>query len=124
MCAKQSTTLAIHIRQRIGVGLFGSEGFIMQCITGSGMAFFEINGELVQIELAAGETVRVNPDYIAMHDMTVRSSIEMVKGAANIIFGGEGIFLTTLTGTGRVWLQTMPLNNLISQIIARMPKTG
>jgi len=124
MCAQQSITLAIHIRQRLGMGLFGGEGFIMQRITGPGMAFFEIDGELVQVELAAGETMRVNPGHIAMHDMTVNSSIEMVKGAANIIFGGEGLFLATLTGPGRVWLQTMPLNNLISQIIARMPKTG
>jgi uncharacterized protein (AIM24 family) len=106
------------------MGLFGGEGFIMQRITGPGMAFFEIDGELVQVELATGETMRVNPGHIAMHDMTVNSSIEMVKGAANIIFGGEGLFLATLTGPGRVWLQTMPLNNLISQIIARMPKTG
>lgn len=124
MCAQQSVTLQIHMRQRLGVGLFGGEGFIMQRVTGPGMAFFEIDGETVQRELAAGETMRVNPGHIAMFDTTVSSNIEMVKGAANILFGGEGLFLATLTGPGRVWLQTMPLNNLISQVIARMPKSG
>ena len=74
--------------------------------------------------LQAGERLRVDPGHIAMFDATVTHSIERVKGVANVLFGGEGLFLATLTGPGKVWLQTMPLNNLIAKIIARMPKSS
>ncbi len=124
MCGQQSVTMAIHLRQRLGVGLFGGEGFILQRITGPGMAFFEIDGEVVMIELQAGEVMRVGPGHIALFEPTVSCNIEMVKGAANILFGGEGLFLATMTGPGKVWLQTMPLNNLIGKIIAKMPKSN
>jgi uncharacterized protein (TIGR00266 family) len=121
MCAQQSVTLAIHLRQRLGVGLFGGEGFILQRVTGPGMAFFEVDGEAVDIELQANETMRVDPGHIALLEPSINCNIEMVKGVSNILFGGEGLFLATLTGPGKVWLQTMPLNNLISKIIAKIP---
>ncbi len=124
MCGQQGVQLAIHFKQRLGVGLFGGEGFILQKITGPGMAFFEIDGEARELELAAGEVLRVDPGHIAMFDATVSHGIERVKGVSNILFGGEGLFIATLTGPGRVWLQTMPLNNLIGKIIARMPKSS
>jgi uncharacterized protein (TIGR00266 family) len=124
MCGQQTVTMQIHIRQRLGVGLFGGEGFILQRITGPGMAFFEIDGEVIEMELAAGETMRVDPGHIAMFDTTVTSNIEMVKGIANIFLGGEGLFLATLTGPGRVWLQTMPVTKLIDLVVARIPKSG
>lgn len=124
MCGQQSVTMAIHLRQRLGVGLFGGEGFILQRITGPGMAFFEIDGEVVLIELQAGEMMRVDPGHIALFEPSINCNIEMVKGVSNILFGGEGLFLATLTGPGKVWLQTMPLNNLISKIVAKMPKSS
>jgi uncharacterized protein (TIGR00266 family) len=121
MCAQQGVQLAIHFKRRLGAGLFGGEGFILQRVTGPGIAFFEIDGETRQLELGQGETIRVDPGHIALFDASVTHSIEAVKGVTNVLFGGEGLFLATLTGPGRVWLQTMPLNNLISKIAARMP---
>lgn len=124
MCGQQSVSMAIHLRQRLGVGLFGGEGFILQRITGPGMAFFEIDGEVVSIDLQAGETMRVGPGHIALFEPSVTCNIEMVKGAANILFGGEGLFLASMTGPGKIWLQTMPLNNLIAKIVAKIPKSS
>jgi uncharacterized protein (TIGR00266 family) len=124
MVGQQGVQLAIHFKQRLGVGLFGGEGFILQRVTGPGMAFFEVDGEVREMELAAGEVLHVDPGHIAIMDATVTHSIERVKGVKNMLFGGEGLFLATLTGPGRVWLQTMPLNNLIDKIVARMPKTS
>ena len=124
MCAQQGVQVAIHFKQRLGVGLFGGEGFILQRITGPGVVFFEIDGEVREVELAAGEKICVDPGHIAMFDATVTHSIERVKGVTNVLFGGEGLFLATLTGPGKVWLQTMPFSNLMAKIIARMPKSS
>jgi len=124
MCAQSSVQLAMYFHKRLGAGLFGGEGFILQRVTGPGLAFFEVDGEVRELELAAGETMRVDPGHIAMFEETVRHDIEMVKGVSNLIFGGEGLFLATLTGPGKVWLQTMPLNNLVAKIIARIPKSS
>lgn len=124
MCGQQGIQLSIHFKRRLGVGLFGGEGFILQKITGPGIIFFEIDGEVVEMTLAAGERMRVDPGHIAMFEATVTHDIEMVKGVSNVLFGGEGLFLATLTGPGKVWLQTMPLNNLITKIVAAMPKSS
>jgi uncharacterized protein (AIM24 family) len=114
----------VHFKRRLGAGLFGGEGFILQKVTGPGMAFFEVDGETVEIELGAGEKMRVDPGHIAMFEATVAHDIEMVKGVSNVLFGGEGLFLATLTGPGNVWLQTMPLSNLIAKIAAQIPSSG
>ncbi|MBN1121687.1 MAG: TIGR00266 family protein [Anaerolineae bacterium] len=124
MCAQQGVQLAVHFKQRLGAGLFGGEGFILQKVTGPGAAFFEIDGEIREFELSDRETIRIDPGHIAMFEATVRHDIERVKGVANVLFGGEGLFLATLTGPGKVWLQTMPLNNLIAKIASRMPKSS
>jgi uncharacterized protein (AIM24 family) len=121
MCAQQGVQLAVYFKRRLGVGLFGGEGFILQKVTGPGVAFFEIDGEARLLELAQGEKIRVDPGHIALFDASVTHSIEAVKGVSNMIFGGEGLFLATLTGPGRVWLQTMPLSNLIGKIASRLP---
>jgi uncharacterized protein (TIGR00266 family) len=121
MCAQQGVQLAVHFKRRIGAGLFGGEGFILQKVTGPGIAFFEIDGEVRQLDLAQGETIRVDPGHIALFDASVTHSIEAVKGVTNVLFGGEGLFLATLTGPGRVWLQTMPLSNLVGKIASRLP---
>lgn len=124
MCAQKGVELAVHFKRRLGAGLFGGEGFILQRVTGPGVTFFEIDGEVRQLELAAGEMIRVDPGHIAMFESSVSHDIEMVKGVTNVLFGGEGLFLATLTGPGRVWLQTMPLSNLIAKIAARVPKSS
>jgi len=124
MCAQEGVQLAVHFKRKLGAGLFGGEGFILQKVTGPGAAFFEIDGETREIELASGETIRIDPGHIAMFEATVSHDIERVKGVTNVLFGGEGLFLATLTGPGKIWLQTMPLNNLIAKIAARLPKSS
>lgn len=121
MCAERSVTLDIHFRRKLGAGFFGGEGFIMQSITGPGVAFVEIDGEIVEYTLAPGEMLRVDSGHVAMYEPTVDFNIEMVKGFKNILFGGEGLFLTTLRGPGRVWLQTMPAINLARRIANYLP---
>jgi len=112
MCAKDSVKLEIHMQKRLGAGLFGGEGFILQKVTGPGVAFLEIAGELVEKQLSQGEKLKIDPGHVAAFEPSVDYSIERVKGVKNMLFGGEGLFLATVTGPGKVWLQSMPLPNL------------
>lgn len=123
MVAEQSVTLEVHFRRRLGTGLFGGEGFILQKLTGPGMAWVEIAGEVRAYNLKPGQTMQVDPGHIAMYEPTVDYDITRVKGVRNILFGGEGLFLATLTGPGQVWLQSMPLANLASTL-SRYISTG
>jgi uncharacterized protein (TIGR00266 family) len=116
MCAEESIDLAMHFRKKIGAGLFGGEGFILQKLTGPGLAFVEIAGEVQMVELAAGEKLKIDPGHIAMYEPTCDYDIEMIKGVMNWLGGGEGLFLATITGPGKVWLQTMPLSNLAGSL--------
>jgi uncharacterized protein (TIGR00266 family) len=116
MCAQESVELTMHFRKRLGTGLFGGEGFILQKLTGPGMAFVEIAGEVQMMDLKAGEKLKIDPGHIAMYEPTCDYDIEMIKGVMNWLGGGEGLFLATLTGPGRVWLQTMPLSNLAGSL--------
>lgn len=112
LCSENTVDIAMQFRKKIGAGLFGGEGFIMQKITGPGKVFLEIDGTVVKKELQAGEKLKVDNGYVAAMTKDVQLDIEMVKGAKNILFGGEGLFLTTLQGPGTVWLQTMPIAKL------------
>ncbi len=118
MCAEKSVDLSIHFRKKLGAGFFGGEGFIMQKLTGPGLAFVELDGEIVEYTLEAGQTLKVDTGYVAMYEPTVDFDIEMVRGIKNIFFGGEGLFLARLRGPGRVWLQTMPIYNLARKVAA------
>lgn len=125
LCAERSVNLDIHFRKRLGSGLFGGEGFILQKITGPGIAFMEIDGEVVEYDLKPGEILKVDTGHVAMLEPSVDFDIEMVKGFKNIFFGGEGLFLAKLKGPGKVWLQTMPIINLAREIIPFIPaKSG
>ncbi len=121
MCAQTSVSVEMHFRKRLGAGLFGGEGFILQKITGPGVAFLEIPGEVREYTLAEGQVMRIDPGHIAAFEPTVAYSIERVKGLKNILFSGEGLFLATLRGPGKVWLQTMPLPNLAQKLARYMP---
>ncbi len=121
MCAEDSVELEMHFRKRLGAGLFGGEGFILQKLTGPGTAFVEIAGEVHQYQLQAGQKIKVDPGHIAMYEPTVDYDVEMVRGVSNVLFGGEGLFLATLRGPGRVWLQTMPISNLAGAIRPYIP---
>ena len=125
MCAQDSVEMKMHFRKKLGAGFFGGEGFILQQITGPGFAFLEIPGEVREYSLQAGETIKVDPGHIACFEPTVHYDIAMVKGLTNMLFGGEGLFLATLTGPGRIWLQSLPLSNLAAKLAKYMPvKSG
>lgn len=114
MCAESSVDIAMHFRKKLGAGMFGGEGFIMQKITGPGKVFLEIDGEVVKKELAAGQTLKVDNGYVAAMTSGVDLDITTVPGLKNIMFGGEGLFLTTVKGPGTVYLQSMPISKLQS----------
>jgi uncharacterized protein (TIGR00266 family) len=122
MCAEDSVKLEMHFRKKLGAGLFGGEGFILQKITGPGTAFIEIPGEVREYELPAGAIMRVDPGHIAMFEPSVTYDISRVKGLKNIFFSGEGLFLASLKGPGKIWLQSLPLSNLAAKLVRYMPK--
>ncbi len=121
MCAEESVKLEIAFRKRLGAGLFGGEGFILQKISGPGTVFLEIPGEVREYTLAAGEVMQVDPGHIALFEPTVDYDITTVKGVANVLFSGEGLFLAKLKGPGKVWLQSMPLSNLAAKLARYIP---
>jgi len=123
MVAQEGTTLEMHMHRRLGAALFGGEGLFLQKITGPGMAFMELAGEIVEYNLAAGQGLKVDPGHVALMDPTVGFDISMVKGIKNIFLAGEGLFLAHVTGPGRVWLQTMPISNLAMRLIPYLPKS-
>ncbi len=123
MCAADTVKLEMHFRKRLGAGLFGGEGFILQKVTGPGLVFVEIAGEVRDYTLTPGQAMKVDPGHIALYQPTVDYSIETVKGVKNILFGGEGLFLATLRGPGRIWLQSMPLSNLAGKLARYLPTT-
>lgn len=124
LCAEQSVQMEIHFSRRLGAGIFGGEGFILQKVTGPGKAFMAIPGAVIERNLAAGEKLLIDPGHIAMFEPSVDYDINMVKGLKNVIFAGEGLFLATLTGPGKVWLETMPIANLAAKIRKYIPTKG
>ena len=121
LAAEAGVELSIHFNKKAGAGFFGGEGFIMQKISGQGTAFVEIDGDLVEYELAVGQKIIVDTGNVAGFDSTVSIDIQTVKGVKNMVFGGEGIFNTVLTGPGRVWLQTMPIVDVANSIRPYIP---
>jgi len=113
--------LSIFFQKRLGAGFFGGEGFIMQRLSGHGTAFVEIDGDLVEYELKPGQQLVVDTGNVAGFSSTVRMDIQTVSGAKNVLFGGEGLFNTVLTGPGRVWLQTMPIYNVANALRPFLP---
>ena len=124
LCSEKTVNLSMHFQKKFGAGLFGGEGFIMQKIDGPGKVFLEIDGDIVEKTLAPGEVLKVDNGYVAAMESTVQMNIETVKGMKNIFLGGEGLFLTTLTGPGKVYLQTMPVSNLVGMVASRIPARG
>ena len=114
LCAENTVDISMHFRKKIGAGFFGGEGFIMQKMTGPGKVFLEIDGSLVKKELQTGEKLKIDNGHLAAMTSKVDLNIETVKGVKNIVFGGEGLFLTTLEGPGTVWIQSMPVSKLAS----------
>ena len=121
LVAESGVTLDIAFQQRLGAGFFAGEGFILQRVTGPGTVFLDLSGEVVERTLAPGERLLVHAGHVGMQDPSVQVSIQMLRGFRNVLFGGEGLFLATLTGPGRVWLQSMPIINLAEEIGRYLP---
>ena len=112
LCATAGVTLAVHMQKKLGAGLFGGEGFFMQKLTGPGMVFLELDGYCPEYMLNAGEQIVCDTGVLAAMDATCQMDVQMVKGVKNMLFGGEGLVDTVVTGPGRVYLQTMTLPKL------------
>ena len=124
LAGETGVELSVHLNKKLGVGIFGGEGFIMQKVSGSGIAFAEFDGHVVEYSLQENEQLVVDTGHVAAIDMSVSMDIKRIEGAKNIFFGGEGLFLTTLTGPGRVWLQTMPLSNVARVLRPYFPSSS
>ncbi len=121
LAATVGINMEVFFQKKIGTALFGGEGFIMQKISGSGTVFLEMDGSVMEYELKAGEQMQISTGHLAMMDETVTMDIQQIKGIKNVLFGGESLFNTVVTGPGVVTVQSMPLSNLIGLIAARLP---
>ena len=121
LASEAGVQLSLHFRKNLGAGLFGGEGFIMQRLSGSGIAFVEIDGSLVEYDLKPGQKIVVDTGNVAGFSVGVQMEIQQVPGVKNVLLGGEGLFNTVLTGPGRVWLQTMPISNVAASIRPYIP---
>ena len=124
LCAAKGVSIGIAFQRRLGVGLFGGEGFIMERLQGDGWAFMHAGGTLMERELAPGELLRVDTGCLVALSPSVDYNIEYVGKIKTALFGGEGLFFATLRGPGRIWLQSLPFSRLASRIFAAAPQTG
>lgn len=121
IASEAGVTLSVHFRKKLGSGLFGGEGFIMQRVSGQGIAFAEFDGYVVEYDLQQGQQLIVDTGHLAAIEASCGMDIRSVPGIKNKLFGGAGLFNTVITGPGRVWLQTMPIPNLAQAIIPYIP---
>ncbi|MCK5635658.1 MAG: TIGR00266 family protein [Anaerolineales bacterium] len=126
LCAAQGIEIEIAFTKRLGAGVFGGEGFILQRLEGDGMAFVHAGGTIVEKDLVAGETLRVDTGCLVAFNESVDYDIKFIGGFTNALFGGEGLFLATLTGPGKVYLQSLPFSRLADRVLAsaRFQQTG
>ena len=124
LASTEGVELSIHFNKKLGAGFFGGEGFIMQKLSGTGLCFVEVDGELVEYDLAAGQQMIIDTGNVLGFEPTVSIDIQTVKGVKNVLLGGEGLFNTVLTGPGKIWLQTMPISNVASAIHRYLPANG
>ena len=124
LCATPQVTLGVGFQQSLGAGVFGGSGFILQRVGGSGTAWLELSGELIQKDLAPGELLRVHPGHVGAFMTSVSFQITTVPGIRNMVFGGDGLFLAELRGPGTVWLQTLPIARLAHKIEEYLPREG
>ena len=124
LAAAKGVSIGIAFQKKLGVGLFGGEGFIMQRLQGDGWAFIHAGGMLMERQLKAGENLRVDTGCIVGFQPSVSYDIQMVRGVKSALFGGEGLFFATLTGPGKIWLQSLPLSRMANRIVAAVPGVG
>ena len=124
LASETGIDLDIYFSKKLGAGFFGGEGFIMQKLSGQGMAFVEIDGELIEYELASGQQIIVDTGNVAGFEAGVSIDIRQVAGLKNKMLGGEGFFNTVLSGPGKIWLQTMPISGVADAIKPFLPTSG
>ena len=124
LASTPGVNMSVYFKKKLGAGLFGGEGFIMQQYDGEGLLFIEIDGTAFEYELQAGEKMQISTGHLVMMDATVKMDIQTVKGAKNIFFGGEGLFNTVVEGPGRIVLQSMPVANLAGALSRYLPTGG
>lgn len=124
LCAAKGVSLGIALQKKLGAGLFGGEGFIMQKLDGDGMAFVHAGGTLMERTLSAGEVLRVDTGCVVAYQPSVDFDIQYVGKIKSALFGGEGLFFATLRGPGKIWLQSLPLSRLANRIILSAPAAG
>jgi uncharacterized protein (TIGR00266 family) len=125
LCAANGVDIEVAFTKRLGAGLFGGEGFILQKLTGDGLAFVHAGGTIIKRELAAGETLRIDTGCLVGLEPSVHYDIEFVGGFKNALFGGEGLFIATVKGPGTIFLQSLPFSRLVDRIVAAVPtQTG
>ncbi len=122
LASTEGVEMSVAFQQKFSTGLFGGEGFVMQKLSGSGLAFIEIDGSTVEYNLERGQQMLIDTGYLAMMDASVKMEIQKVKGLKNAMFGGEGLFNTMVTGPGRVVIQTMPISGFAQLIANLLPK--
>ena len=121
LCAQPSVEVSTVFTKKFSAGFFGGEGFILQQLQGSGMAFLEVDGDVVEKTLGPGEVIKVDTGNVFAFEPTVSYEIETIKGVKNILFGGEGLFLTRLTGPGKIYMQTMNIAEFTGRIAQGIP---
>lgn len=124
LASEKSINMEIFFQKKIGSGIFGGEGFIMQKFSGNGMLFLEVDGSVVEYDLDPGESLLVDTGYLCAMDSSVSIDVEMIKGVGNALFGGEGLFNTKITGPGHVWLQTMPMPQFANSLRPYFPTSS
>lgn len=124
LCAAKGVSIGIEFQRRLGTGIFGGEGFIMEKIEGDGLAFAHAGGYIVQKDLQPGEILKVDTGCVVAYTSTIDFDIEMVRGVKNWMFGGEGLFFAKLTGPGHVWLQSLPISRLAGRIFQYASQNG
>jgi len=124
LCATQGTRINVEFTQRIGAGFFGGEGFILQRLSGSGMCFIHAGGTVVPRDLKPGEVLRVDTGCLVAFQPSISYDVQYVGSIKTALFGGEGLFFVTLTGPGRIWLQSLPFSRLADRILAAAPREG
>ena len=121
LAGEKGIDISVHFQKKFASGLFGGEGFILQKISGRGIVFAEFDGHVVEYDLKSGQQIVIDTGYLAAMDATCQIDIQTVPGLKNVVFGGEGIFHTVVTGPGRIWLQTMPIYNVAGAIRPYIP---
>lgn len=124
LASEAGVQLSVHFRKKIASGLFGGEGFIMQKVSGQGIMFAEFDGHVIEYELQPGQQIIVDTGHLAAMTASCSMDVQSVPGVKNMLFGGEGIFNTVITGPGHVWLQTMPISNVAGVLRPYIPTSS